>query len=277
MSCVRSLLSSHSLPYLTFHSGYSVYSTIIGAETPCFSSPTLSYIPASSTSSGVTLITDIVFSKRYILVKPAKKQLATGAIAGIAVNAFLFAAAPFVILFFIRRHRKAKLARANGANAADTQLPRGDTFPPVEPDFANTPPMAEFANNTASPTATTHELSPDSARTPATMKGMPFQSLTSNPPVPKEAFTYEMPGSTHIHEHHPMYTGSQTDVSGRTLMNTPPHTPPRSPAVTATSATRSPVLSPSNSYGMESPSAGVVVTPLGSPRPASTRFREGTM
>ncbi|KAK5958400.1 hypothetical protein OHC33_000243 [Knufia fluminis] len=270
---------------LTTNSGYSVYYTALGAETPCYSKPTKTYLPATSaTATGVTVITDTVFSRRYTLVQPPKPTLPTGGIVGITVNAVLFAAAPFIILWLVRR-RKAKKAAKHQREST------GATFPPVEPTLLPQQ-MSEIPADTTSPT-TPHELaSPETGvNTPATMsmKGMPYPSgLTQNTPSSPPAYevpgstpsdlassmAFEMPGSTYIHEHHPAFGGSSTDLSRAS----PPRTPPRSPAQTA--STRSPVLSPSSPFRTDSPgTSNIVITPLGSPRPLNgdspgTRFRE---
>jgi len=151
--------------------------------------------------------------------------------------------------------------------------------------------MSEVPAKASSPT-TPHELaSPETGiNTPITMKSMPYPSgLTQNTPSSPPAYEvpgstpsdlagaipFEMPGSTYLHEHHPVFGGSSPDLS--TPMS-PPRTPPRSPA--ATRSTRSPVLSPSSPFRTDSPGTGsLVVTPLGSPGPLTshgpgTRFRE---
>ncbi|KAK5087628.1 hypothetical protein LTR70_002945 [Exophiala xenobiotica] len=274
----------HAVRTLTTNSGYSVYYTALGAETPCYSRPTKSFLPATTiTGSQATVITDAVFSRRYTLVKEPAPVLPKGSIAGIVINAVLLVAAPFIIVWLLRRHKRNKAEKAERAAAEQAQRESmGATFPPMEPTL--TQQMSEVPASTAS-LATPAELgSPDTGfSTPVTLKGMPFPSgLAQNTPSSPPAYEvpgpvpFEMPGSTFIHEHHPAFGGSSTDLSREPT--SPPRTPPRSPAATA--STRSPVLSPSSPFRADSPgTSNIVVTPLGSPGPLTshspgTRFRE---
>jgi len=240
------------------------------------------------TGSQATLITDTVFSRRYTLVKQPAPVLPKGSIAGIVINAVLLVAAPFVIVWLLRRHKRNKAEKAERAAAEQAQRESmGATFPPIEPTLTHQ--MSEVPTSTASLTTPAELGSPETGfSTPATMKGMPFpsglaQNTPSSPPayevpgsVPASSVPIEMPGSTYIHEHHPAFGGSSTDVSRGTA--SPPRTPPRSPAATA--STRSPVLSPSSPFRADSPGmSNIVITPLGSPGPLKshspgTRFRE---
>lgn len=163
--------------------------------------------------------------------------------------------------------KKKSLAQtAENEKAAGT----GQTFPPTEPTIddplANETPL-HGPQELASP-----ERGPNTPL--SATRAPPFQSgLTQNPRVEAPASVpIEMPGSMYMHEHHPAYTGSQSDLTSRTPQTprTPPRSAPGSPSATAT--TRSPVLSPSSPFrpGTESPGGGnFVITPLGSPR-----FRE---
>ena len=133
--------------------------------------------------------------------------------------------------------------------------------------------MSEVPADPRSPVI--NELANTEGTTPATLRSMPYTFER-----PADSIAHEMPGSMYIHEHHPAFTDSQSDVRTMTA-STPPRTPPRSPAQTST---RSPMLSPSSPFRPESlSSAAPVVTPLESPRPGpltsspSARFREGTM
>ncbi|KAK5087042.1 hypothetical protein LTR05_004213 [Lithohypha guttulata] len=241
--------------------GYSIYSTAIGAETPCYSKPSQTYLPASTTSDGqTTLITDTLFSRRYTLIKPAGEQFPKGAIAGIVIGVLVALATPPLIVLFIRRMKTKSANKSEGVEKDGA----GATFPPIEPTLDANQQISEVAALSPQELA-----SPDSGiQTPATYKGMPFQSPFVRSPPAYEApasVPVEMPGSIFMNEHHPAYTGSQIELTPRT----PPRSPPHSPSQTA--STRSPVLSPSSPFRTDSPSNTntFIVTPLGSPR-----FRE---
>lgn len=245
--------------YLTIIRGFSVYSAGLGAETPCYSKPTIALLPATTTS-GTALISDTVFSRRYKLVKPPPETFPKGAIAGIVVGVIVALTAPALIIFCIRRMKRNTAAQAAENEKAGT----GATFPPTEPtlDHSN---LADEAPLHGPQELASPERGPN---TPASTKGLPFQSgLAQNRPTVEApaSVPIEMPGSMYMHEHHPAYTASQSDLTPRT----PPRSPPHSPSQTA--STRSPVLSPSSPFRTDSPSNtnSFTITPLGSPR-----FRE---
>ncbi|EHY60837.1 hypothetical protein ABEF95_013740 [Exophiala dermatitidis] len=238
--------------------GFQVYYTAIGAQTPCYSDPATKFIPASTpTISGLTLITDHVFSQMYMLAKPSSHgvKLPLGAKIGIAVNAVLFVGIIIALIFFIRR-RRMKAAAAENA--------RSTTFPPQEPALQ----MSEAPN--------THELDSPEAQTTTKSPGTPGDPNwpifpASSPPayehprakpLPSNKLSpstpQELPGSTYIHEHHPAYSSgdSATEV-------TAPSSPPRTPVQQKTQK-NSPVLSAlTPRSGNQSPP---FVSPLGSPR-----------
>lgn len=252
-------------------SGYSIYFSAFGAETPCFSKPSQTYLPATTAGgSQVSVITDTVFTRKYALVKPNGPQLSPSAIAGITIGSAIAAAIPFFLVWLLRSMKASKAKDAEGEKDG-----AGVTFPPHEPSLDTSQDINE-APSAAKTIRSPHELaSPEgSASVPSTLKGMPlaasiFQSPSSPPAyeIPA-AVPLEMPGSTYIHEHHPAFGGSETEANPRT----PPRSPPGSPGMTA--STRSPILSPSSPFRVDSPSNmnSITITPIGSPR-----FREETM
>jgi len=286
---------------LLFSSGYSIYDSIIGAETPCYSHLTTTYFPASTptNTAQLQLITDTVFSRKYTLVKPAPYKLPTGGLIGIIVNAVLFFFLIIAIIWWVRRRKAKRLAAQR----------QSTTFPPEEPPLhgadgtVRAVSMSEVpANSTLFNSKSPQELASPGLHQP--MKGLPLQFPPPDPPTSppaydrsmslKSSIPQEMPGSTYMHEHHPAYTPSGSNMASTTNSEThlnahnhneispqsPPRTPPRSPA-TVSMNTRSPVLSPASPYRTESPLVGPI-TPLSSPglppnRGLSPRFREGPM
>lgn len=180
------------------------------------------------------------------------------------------------------------------------------TFPPEEPPLhgpGGTVQEGQMSEVPANPKSPQELASPESMglKSPATTTGMPLRYPPPDPPSSppaydrpvslKSAVPHEMPGSTYIHEHHPAFTTSGSQIASTTdsqshvtapneiSPQSPPLTPSRSPATVSVDM-RSPVLSPSSPYRTESPLVGPI-TPLGSPglsiRRSSPRFREGTM
>lgn len=241
----------------------------LGPETPCYSMPSKTYVPATTVSaSQVSVVTDMVFSRRYLLVKKSGPQLPPGAIAGITIGSALAAATPFFLVWLLRSIKQSKMDDTGGEKEG-----QGATFPPNEPtiETAQTVNKAPATGKTYSP----HELAGPNrgVDTPNTLKSVPFSAPSfrspSSPPayeVPA-AIPLEMPGSTYIHEHHPAYGRPEGEISSRS----PAKSPPGSPGITA--STRSPILSPSSPFRAESPgnTNSIMITPLGSPR-----FREDT-
>ncbi|EXJ81875.1 hypothetical protein A1O1_07940 [Capronia coronata CBS 617.96] len=232
--------------------GYQVYYTAIGAQTPCYSDPATKFIPASTpTVSGLTLITDHVFSEMYMLVKPGSSHssLPLGGKIGIIINAVLFVGVIIAVFIYIRR-RRAKAA---------AQAARSTTFPPEEPALQ----MSQAPN--------THELDSPEAKAGSPGAANPNWPIfpVSSPPAYEQAkkrslsnklsSPQELPGSTYIHEHHPAYSSRGTPTETR------PPSPPKTPVTRAEK--KSPVMSAitprSAKSGNQSPP---FVSPLGSPR-----------
>lgn len=237
------------------HSGFQVYYTAIGGQTPCYSNPSSTLVPVSTpTVSGLTVITDHVFSDMYYLVPaaPEKHKLPTGAIVGISVNACLFVSCLFGIWYCVRRARRNKARKAAAA--------RTTTYPPEEPTLQ------------MSRAPTTHELDspeaqPGTADVLSHWGSLPVSS--SSPPAydqekaklkPRPLIPQELPGSMWMNEHHPAFSGENTPTEAT------PSSPPTTPGHKATpEESRSPVLSAVTSRsGNDSPA---FVSPLGSPRP----------
>ncbi|EXJ70798.1 uncharacterized protein A1O5_05788 [Cladophialophora psammophila CBS 110553] len=244
--------------------GYQIYYTAIGLETPCYSAPATTFVPASTpTVVGLTLITDHVFSQKYSLVtqQQAKSNFPPGAKIAIPVSIWVVICIVCITTFFwVRRRRKAK--RAAEAN-------RTTTFPPEEPALPH-------MSMSRAPTA--HELdSPEAqAGSPGVVgaNGWPMFP-TSSPPAYDQSkgglaihkqppgVPQELPGSTYIHEHHPVFSpAGSVSTPTEATPGSPPGTPVQ--AAAAGIGTRSPVLSNVTTHS-DAQGPGFV-SPLGSPR-----------
>jgi len=221
--------------------GWQIYFTDIGGQTPCYTLPTITHVPASSsTISGLTVITQHVFTRKYELSKAAvegSKGLGAGAIAGISVGAVAGVGIISMLIFIFLRRKKVRKA----------------------PQTYFTP-AGEGEMVIASPASATHELasphtiprSPASGRSAWISPSSPPAYDQNLEPMRTKARTVaqELPGSTFIFEHHPAYTGHE-DESTTAAPSSPPRTPGRS--------------SPQSVHA-KTTSSPLVVSPLGSPR-----------
>jgi hypothetical protein len=240
---LRKFCSVHDVAVLLLISvsGWQIYFTEIGGQTPCYTLPTITNVPASSsTVSGLTVITQHVFTRKYELSKAAiqgSKGLGAGAIAGISVGGVAGVGIVSILIFIFLRRRKARKA------------PQTYFTPAGEGEMVIT-----------SPASATHELaSPHTIpRSPASGRSA-WVSPTSPPAYDQNlesirtkarTVAQELPGSTFIFEHHPAFTG-QEDGSTTAAPSSPPRTPGRS--------------SPQSMHAKTTPSL-LVVSPLGSPR-----------
>lgn len=238
---------------------YSIYSKAIGTETPCYSAARTAIIPARTLTGQITLITDTIFTRKYVLATTSSDtSLSPGANAGIAINAVLFIVVVVGLVWWIRRRNRKRQTEDDRAETANK-------YPDIEPDIQNR--KAEQPRS-ASP----KELaSPELDSTPVTLTGTPFpEQLKGRPESAKPIMPQEMMGDTHIHEHHPaMSNSSRSDISAAS-----PRSPPQSPLVRP--STISPVLSPATPARTDSP-GNLVLTPLTGSPATGPRFKEGPM
>ncbi len=226
---------------LTGFSGWQIYFTDIGGQTPCFTRPTITHVPASTSSGpGLTTITEHVFTRKYDLSDGSTKgssSLGTGAIAGATVGGVTGLGIIGALVFFYLRRRKAQKApQTLGTLGGD-----GGEMVVASPAMVT----AELASPHTLPN------SPGSGRSAWISPTSPPAYEHNVDPFRAKARTVaqELPGSTFIFEHHPAYSGQEDQV-----MSVAPSSPPRTPG-------RTPPASP-HAKTTSSPQA---VSPLGSP------------
>ena len=222
---------SHSAIYSVIHadqfSGWQVYFSSIGAQTPCYTMPSQTFVPAvSATISGITVISEHVFTRKYELMAPASTGgLAAGTKAGIAIGICGVAVLLGLLGLFLLRRRQARHTASISQNNNMAERSFSPTFAPGPQELAS----SERGIN-----------SPGSARSNWPMSaGSPpayHQSVPRSVPG-KLTSPQELPGSTFIHEHHPAYTGAEETQQPVTAPSSPPGSSPRK-------STTSPVVSP---------------------------------
>ncbi|KAI4147288.1 MAG: hypothetical protein LQ340_005631 [Diploschistes diacapsis] len=184
--------------------GWGVYTRSIAGQLPCFTTPAIPLAPPGTSGSGPapTVISSQLFTLRYTL-EPTQSTLSPGAQAGIGVGAAAGALSiASVALLMIRRRRQAYARRA-------ATIPRSPYEAPQ--DFSPKTP--------ASGTTFGHPFAPATPQTPirSELPSPPPQHSPSRSvfrPAPISASVTELPGSTFLHEHHPVYTRPATPTAG---------------------------------------------------------------
>lgn len=189
--------SNRSMPFSADipSSGWSVYTSALAGETPCYTTSNVAVQSpnATLTASGasVSIISSEVFTLRYALT-PQQSALSLGAKIGVAVGAAGGAALALLALaIFIRKRRAQKRAEREEAN-----MPK--------PESGN---MYQRGYN-GSQAGVSELPSPQTIRPPT--PPLPDNAMWFNMPLgshaPGRAMTpTELMGSTYINEHHPAY------------------------------------------------------------------------
>ena len=223
-------------------SGWQIYFTAIGAKTPCYTMPSITHVPAiSPTVSGVTVITEHVFTRKFELASDvgnsSKKGFPVGAAAGIAIGVVLLAS--ILTVFFILRHKKQQKisqeqeAASRLSHPLGAELTSGEKTPPYKPSVAELASPQGMTRSPESPSKTW-----TSAGSPPAYN-QPSEPVRSSKPLPPQ----ELPGSTFMYEHHPAFASAPTETESTLPAST---TPPRSPPQRST-MTASPIISPMSS------------------------------
>jgi hypothetical protein len=207
--------------------GWQIYFSSLGGQTPCYTMPPQTFVPAASaTISGLTLITEHVFTRKYELTTSGTSSgLGAGAKAGIAIGVCGAAVLFTGFVFLLLRRRKAPQTTTTSQNNNMTERSFSPTFAPGPQELAspgrgiNSPASARsnWPTRSGSPPAYNHSMS---------------RGLSGKLQSPQE-----LPGSTFIHEHHPAYARSEQPQLPVTAPSSSPGSPPRK-------STTSPVVSP---------------------------------
>ena len=217
-------------------SGWQIYFSPVGGQTPCYTMPSQTFVPAqSATISGITVITDHVFTRKYELTTLGiSSGLGVGAKAGIAIGLCVAAIILGGFIFFLLQRRKARQMATVSQNHDTVEQSFNPTLAPRPQELAS----PERRIN--SPGSAGNNWPMSSGSPPAYNQSMP-RGVSGKLVSPQE-----LPGSTFIHEHHPAYTASEQ---------------PQVPAIPPSSPSRSPPGSPPRKS-----TTPPVVSPLGSPK-----------
>ena len=213
-------------------SGWSVYTAALyGQQTPCYSVPPVPLLAPtarkakrlaflSARAASTTTVTNQIYTLRYPLV-PHGSSLSVGAKAGIAVGAVAGAAILAVLLFFFIRHQRAR-AHARQFNDASTVFSGPSFMGPAEKNHRqsfmapnsgyhpNQHPRMELPSPIEGPVEQPplqhNEMwFPNSQPVPIIQQPHPHMQQQQQP---TPFAPTELPGSTHIHEHHPAFEPS---------------------------------------------------------------------
>ena len=231
-NALKSMLTS-------FLRGWSVYTSTLGGQTPCYTNPPsisfLALAPTITTNGPLaSAIATQLFTLRYVLALP-KRGLSPGVIAGIAVGAVAAFALFLTLLSLIVRARRRDMAQ----KSSNRQIPLDTLSPGSAADdqkaftlaggtHVNTYPRG--VSELPSPISPRSPLSPRSPRSPKgpgksprlhsgiglgllspLSGGFPEATSPSENASPVdgraelESQPTELPGSTFLHEHHPAY------------------------------------------------------------------------
>ena len=224
-----------------YHRGYQVYSTTLGEETPCFSTPTVTYEPGTSpTATLVTLINHKVFTRMYTLDPSIthNSELSAGAIAGIAVGSvigLILIAFAFIMLRRLRHRRienEDKQSRVWGQEMEEPVLGSADGISP--------------RGNPTSPVSAGSGWQMRQSNPPT------YEDVNEQPNSEKGTGPQELPGSLFMHQHHPAFQREASSELESQRQVSPPISPPRTPTrpsgqrLDNTHGNDSPIISPAS-------------------------------
>ena len=170
-------------------SGWSVYTSALAGETPCYKTSSLAvqFPNATLSASGASpsLIDTGVFTLRYALAPQEKSALSLGAKIGVAVGSA--GGGAFILLalaIFVRKRRARKRAERDEAN-----MPKPESGSMYQRGYDG------------SHTGLSELPSPQTIRPPTP----PLPENWYNMPPARAGTPIELVGSTYINEHHPAY------------------------------------------------------------------------
>ena len=213
-------------------SGWSVYTSDIAGQTPCFTDPPMDLVASTiSTPSGArspTAIKSKLFTLRYTL-SPPSPGLSDGVKAGIGVGAAAGAALIIGIVLWWRRHR-----RLRAQAVRDATIPRN--IPEIHDISSPASPSSKYQQAMSSPiAASASPRTPHLSELPSPTRQGYWDQRVNTPTsgssqqdamfhAPRQVS--EMMGDTNIHEHHPAFKpqnmGSPSSAMGNTIDYFPP-------------------------------------------------------
>ncbi|KAL8678122.1 MAG: hypothetical protein Q9186_005493 [Xanthomendoza sp. 1 TL-2023] len=180
-------------------SGWSIHTSSIGNNVPCVSS--LATPLAAPSATGLkkrapvsVIVTSQLYTLKYAL-KPQKSGLSTGAKAGIAVGVAVAAIFGALLIAFIIHKRK---LRSQGLSEG-TIIGDGSFYGPTNKRSGT------FSHTGSQPGQQPSELPSPTVGVPMGGGGFWLPPEASSTPPPPPIPMQELPASTHIHEHHPMF------------------------------------------------------------------------
>lgn len=170
----------------------------------------------TATVSGLTVITEHVFSRKYELTAaPVSQGLTTGAKAGLAVGIAAVVLAIMGFTLVLVRKRRARNQEVPKLNSNMEERPFSPIFTPGPQELASP------EGHLSSPGSGRGDWPMTSASPPAYNQTVARDSLRKQHPP------QELPGSTFIYEHHPAFVGDSESRQAVTAPNSPPGSPPR--------------------------------------------------
>ncbi|KAI4108078.1 MAG: hypothetical protein LQ339_002350 [Xanthoria mediterranea] len=200
-------------------SGWSIHTSSIGNQIPCVT--VLSTPLAAPSATGLrkrapisVIVTSQLYSLKYNL-KPKKSSLSAGAKAGIAVGVILGAAFGALLVAFVIHKRK---LRRRGLSEG-TIIGDGSFYGPTNKrsrTFSHAGSQPGHVSELASPTDMPQGVPIGGGFWLLPASPEP-QAPPPLPPIPMQ----ELPASTHMHEHHPMFQSHENRVEQQPLPPVP--------------------------------------------------------
>ncbi|CAO1604659.1 hypothetical protein XANCAGTX0491_008202 [Xanthoria calcicola] len=200
-------------------SGWSIHTSSIGNQIPCVT--VLSTPLAAPSATGLrkrapisVIVTSQLYSLKYNL-KPKKSGLSAGAKAGIAVGVILGAAFGALLVAFVIHKRK---LRRRGLSEG-TIIGDGSFYGPTNKrsgTFSHAGSQPGHISELASPTDM-----PQGVPIGGGFWLPPAFPEPQAPPPPPPIPMQELPASTHMHEHHPMFQSHENRVEQQPLPPVP--------------------------------------------------------
>ena len=191
------ICSSIVFPSKSSSSGWSVYTSALAGETPCYKTSSLAVqfpnATLSASGASASTIDTGVFTLRYALAPQQTPALSLGAKIGVAVGSAAGGAFALLALsIFVRKRRARKRAQRDEAN-----MPKPESGSMYQRGYLGDGGSQTGLSELPSPHG--HQtIRPPTPPLPENWYAMP-------PPPARAGTPMELAGSTYINEHHPAY------------------------------------------------------------------------